>query len=86
MSGTNTRFSTEALVLKGICVGEMRPSRKLKSIGITICVVWLEFGKLVSGIGVTAQQEWEWHGGLKAVLSLGMTRCTMQPRVCGADE
>jgi len=55
MGEANTVLSIEGVVLKGVDIGDMWPSRGLENMGLTIYMVWLEVGKLVGGVGVTAQ-------------------------------
>jgi len=56
MGGANTALSTEGTVLKGVDVGDMWSSHGLENGGVPICMVWMEWGELVGGVGVAVQQ------------------------------
>jgi len=55
MGGANTTLPTEGVVLEGVDVGGVQPSRGPENVGVAICMVCLELGKLVGGVGVTVQ-------------------------------
>ena len=52
MGGANTMLPIEGVVLKGVDVGDVWPSCKLKSIGIAIHTVWTKLNKLVGGVRI----------------------------------
>ena len=55
MGGANTMLSTEGVVLEGVDIGDVWPSRRLENVDIAICTVWLEVSKLMGRVGVTVQ-------------------------------
>ena len=55
MGGTNTALPTEGVVLEGVDIGDVRPSRRLENMDIAIHMVWLEVSKLMGRVGVTVQ-------------------------------
>ena len=56
IGGANTALSTEGDMLEGVDVGDVQSSRGLEDSGVTIRLVWMECGELVSGVGVAVQQ------------------------------
>ncbi len=47
MGGANTMLPTEGVVLKGVDIGDMRPSHRLEKVALTIHTVWPELSELV---------------------------------------
>ncbi len=61
IGGANNALSIEGVVLKGVDVGDVQPDYRLENGGVTICMIWVELGELVSGVRIAAQQQGERH-------------------------